>query len=201
MAKTSVALRLSVYPTKTSALEIFLALGGEENYNQDANRLTYDFTSPETIQEICGSVIKKYMNEEYMLKWFNKVDETIKQHHPDPAKFDGYIELHPFIDAYDDIEREWLHKHDDVLSEKMIILRSVYGSNEDMKAATDDDWNDALILNMNNRNVMGIRWEAGRDTELKSEWIDLIDDLMLLYAATALYVGIRAYGEISAYAI
>lgn len=208
-----IALEFDNYPTSIDGSDVMTALGGTESYSEAANRLAYTFNAPETIQENLLAVIRKYMGEDYALKWFDDVDNAINANNPDPYSIDRYALTSPFNKAYADIEDKWLKDNEVSLSGKLAMMKSLFKTKQEdnarkdepdadidnMKKASDADWNDALIINMDNSSILGARWQSNRDEELLNDWHDLIDDLLLLYAAVPIYIAIRAYGEAVAY--
>ena len=150
-------------------------------------------------------VITKYINEDYALSWFDRVDDELVKNQPAPDKLDAYALMPPFTDAYYEIERRYYDKNKTELESKLEILKKQFSesstANLDMKHANDNDWIDSLILNLYNTDMLGTRWDSGRDEQAAQEWHDTIDDLMLLYAATTIYIGVRAIGSVSVYAL
>lgn len=198
-----ISLKLDNYPTSVPRSEVMSALGGIEEYSEEANKLAYAYNAPETVQELILEIAKKYTDEKTALEWFDKIDDMIENKKPSKNHIAEYALMPPFSDMYHRIEKDWLSKNNTSINDKLEILKNQFKSssyeNDAMKNASDDDWNDALILNLNSRLMLGTRWEAGRDKEVEESWHDLIDDLMLLYAAMPIYISLRAYGTAVAY--
>lgn len=205
MVDAVVGLRFDVYPSSISDSDVLTALGGDEEYNDYANRLVHTYNAPETIQDIIMKVITKYINEDYALSWFDRVDNELVKNQPAPDKLDAYALMPPFTDAYYEIEKRYYDKNKTELEPKLEILKKQFSESStaslDMKNANDNDWIDSLILNLDTPGMLGTRWDSGRDEQAAQEWHDTIDDLMLLYAATTIYIGVRAFGSVSVYAL
>lgn len=198
-----IGLRFGAFPSETTGSDVLVALGGEERYDDRVNRLVHVFDAPETVQDILMQVARKYLDEDYALAWFDRMDEVIAKDPPDAGRLDAYALMPPFTDAYRRIESEYYARDKAELDPKLALLKERFAKEPegaDMRNASDDDWTDALMLNLDEPDMFGTRWDSGRDGKSAAEWQDTIDDLMLLYAATSVYVGIRAFGSVGAYA-
>lgn len=197
-----ISLKLDNYPTSVPRSEVMATLGGVEEYSEEANKLAYVYNAPETVQELILEIAKKYTDEKTALDWFDRIDDTIASKKPSKNHIAEYAMVSPFSDMYHRIEKEWLDKNNTSINDKLEILKNQFKSsyeNNAMKNAKEEDWNDALILNLNSRLMLGTRWDAGREHEVEESWHDLIDDLMLLYAAMPIYISLRAYDTAVAY--
>lgn len=203
MREPVIGIRFSAFPSETTGSDVLTAFGGEERYDDYVNRLVHVYTAPETVQDMLMQVARKYLDEDYALAWFDRMDDAIAENPPSADRLDAYALMPPFTDAYRRIESEYHMRNRTEFEPKLERLKARFASDAgsaDMANASDEDWLDALILNLDEPDMFGERWDSGRDGQAAREWHDIIDDLMLLYAATSVYVGIRAFGAVAAYA-
>lgn len=184
-------LHCSSYPATVSTTEAFSAMNGQDGYDDMEERIIWSFTDDKTIDGLIRSAMETRLDPSQAQDMMTTLDAI--------AESDRDIigeSLTTGHKWYVDMEKAWVREHD--LADIMGMFQNNHANEKSMVNANDDDWMDAFILNFRMA-TRGRERYAGSDT--MESWRDLVDDLMLMYMAPIIYMGIHRNGKARVYSI